>query len=450
MMRWARRTAVAVSGLLWLTTVQAAAEPVQDLRAALAATYAGNPELDAARARLRAVDENVPQALAGFRPQFFAGSSAEAVSGQTDVGDLDRKGGSIGLSFRQNLYAGGGTQAAVERAEQQVLAERGRLADTEQRVLLGAVEAYTATWRDRAVLEFARNNRERIARQLQATRDRFAVGEVSRTDVAQAEARLARSTADVEAALADLAASIAEFRRVIGVEPAEQLSDPETFRALPESLAEALARAESHPGVVAARFDLAAAQAAVREALAGLLPTLDLTGNADYAREPTTTLDWQRRASVALELNVPLYQGGAAYARVRQARQTVTQRQRELEAVTREVQRQVASAWEALRAAGAAIEAFEAQVRASRIALEGVRQEALVGTRTVLDVLDAEQELFDSQVSLVRARSDRVIASYRLAAAIGELTAASTGLEVERYDPEAYYHRQRNRLFGLE
>lgn len=441
-------TGLALAAMLAAT--EAVAQPAADLRTALAVTYAENPQLDAARARLRAVDENVPRALAGFRPRVFADGTAEAVSGQTDLGDLDRRGASVGLSVTQNLYAGGATRAAVQRAEQEVRAERGRLLAVEQDVLLAAVEAYSATWRDRSVLDFARNNRDRIARQLRATRDRYSVGEVSRTDVAQAEARLARARADVERALADLAASTAEFRRVIGRDPAEDLEDPPAFEELPGTLEEALARAENHPSVAAARFDLASARAAVDEAVAGLLPTLDLRGDAAYAREPTTSLEWQRRASVALQLSVPLYQGGAAYARVRQARQTVTGRQRELDAATREVQRQVASAWEALRAAGAAIEAFEAQVRANRIALEGVRQEALVGTRTVLDVLDAEQELFDSQVNLVRARRDRVVASYRLAAAIGELTAARLGLGVELYDPEPNYLRQRARLFGLE
>ncbi|GBD44101.1 Outer membrane efflux protein BepC [bacterium HR40] len=427
-----------------------AAESVGDLRQALERTYRDNPELDAARARLRAVDENVPQALAGFRPRISVDGSGEAVAGQTDLGDLDRRGGSLALTLRQNLYAGGATTAAVERAEQQVLAERGRLAASEQQVLLAAVEAYSATWRDRAVLEFARNNRDRIARQLQATRDRFAVGEVSRTDVAQAEARLARAQADIESALAGLAASTAEFRRVVGADPAASLADPESYPNLPQTLEEALARAANHPSVVAARFDLAAAQAAVREAEAGLRPSVDVVADAGYAREPTVSVDWQRRAAVGLQVTVPLYQGGADYSRVRQARQTVTQRQRDLDATTREVQRQVAAAWEALRAAGAAMTAFEAQVRASSIALEGVRQEALVGTRTVLDVLDAEQELFDSQVSLVRARSDRVVASYRLAAALGELGAANLGLAVELYDPASHYERQRTRLFGTE
>lgn len=444
-------TAVALALLAGLVASAAiAAEPVNTLRQALEATYAENPELDAARARLRAVDENVPQALAGFRPRVFVDGNADAVSGQTDLGDLDRKGVGVALSLRQNLYAGGGTEAAVRRAEQQVRAERGRLFATEQQVLLAAVEAYSATWRDRAVLDFARNNRDRIARQLQATRDRFSVGEVSRTDVAQAEARLSRARADVEQALADLAASTAEFRRVIGRDPADPLAEPEVYEGLPGSLEEALARAENHPAVVAARFDLEAARAAVDEAAAGLRPTLDLRADASYASEPSASLDWQRSGSVGLQLSVPLYEGGAVYARVRQARQTVTQRQRDLDAVTREVQRQVASAWEALRATGAAISAFEAQVRANRIALEGVRQEALVGTRTVLDVLDAEQELFDSQVSLVRAQRDRVVASYRLASAIGELGAARLGLAVELYEPEAYYQRQRTRLFGLE
>ncbi len=424
----------------------AAAETLRD---ALTAAYRENPDLLAARARLEAVSERVPQALAGFRPQIFVNGSVDKEAGQTSVGDLDRDGASIALSLTQNLYAGGGTVAAVAAAESAVLAEKGRLLDVEQNVLLAAVRAYVAVWRDRRVLELAKVNRRRLAKQLQATRDRFAVGEVARTDVAQAEARLARARADVEQARADLAASEAEFRRVVGPVP-EELADPELAGMLPQNLEEALQRAEGHPRVVAARHDLEAARSAVDQAFATLLPSLDLNASLSYADDPSVVTDWRRDARISLDLRVPLYQGGGEYARVREQKRNLQSAQRNLESVLREIQRRAATAWERLLASRAAISALEEEVRANRIALEGVQQEALVGARTVLDVLDAEQELFQARVNLARARAAEVTASYELAAAVGGLFARNLGLETELYDPDAYYRLQRNRLFGLE
>ncbi len=424
----------------------AGAETLSD---ALELTYQRNPDLEAARARLRAVVEQVPQALAGFRPRIFLDGSAAVVRGQNELADVDRD--TYGASARvlQNLYAGGGTTAAVARAEASVRAERARLYVTEQEVLLQAVAAYTAVVRDREVLRIAISNAERLKQHLAATRDRFEVGEVARTDVAQARARYSRALADVEAARADLASSETEYRRVVGQEPGE-LSTVPALEALPATLEEAYALSDKHPLIEAARYQLTAAREAVQEARAGLLPTVDLEGRLTYTEEPTATIDWQREARIGVNVSIPLYQGGAAYARVRQARQTVTRTRRELDSAVRRVQKQVGEAWERLMAAAELIRAFEAQVEANEIALEGVQEENLVGTRTVLDVLDAEQELFDSRTGLVRATQAHVQASYQLKSAIGQLTAYELGLEVELYEPDRYYEQNRARLFGLE
>ncbi len=424
----------------------AGAETLSD---ALELTYQRNPDLEAARARLRAVVEQVPRALAGFRPRVFLDGSAAVVRGQNELADVDRD--TLGASARvlQNLYAGGGTTAAVARAEANLRAERARLYVTEQEVLLQAVAAYTAVVRDREVLRIAISNAERLKQHLAATRDRFEVGEVARTDVAQAQARYARALADVEAARADLASSETEYRRVVGQEPGE-LSTVPALEALPENLEEAYALSDKHPLIEAARYRLTAARQAVLEARAGLLPTVDLEGRLSYTEEPAATIDWQREARIGVNVSIPLYQGGAAYARVREARQTVTRTRRELDSAVRRVQKQVGEAWERLMAAAELIRAFEAQVEANEIALEGVQEENLVGTRTVLDVLDAEQELFDSRTGLVRATQAHVQASYQLKSAIGQLTAYDLGLEVELYDPDLYYEQNRSRLFGLE
>ena len=182
---------------------------------------------------------------------------------------------------------------------------------------------------------------------------------------------------------------------------------------------------------------------------ADLLPSLDLTGDVSYLDEPSAGLDWQRRGRVALELNVPLYQGGRVRSEVRQNRQTLQQRRGDLKTVMRGVQRQVTTAWDRLKAARSAIEALRAQVRATEIALAGVQEEALVGQRTVLDVLDAEQELFQAQTDLVRAQQIEIFASYQLKAATGQMTVAKLHLDITPYDAEAYYNLQKSRLFGL-
>lgn len=417
---------------------------------ALTTAYLNNPRLEAGRAQLRATDERVPQALAQGRPRVFLDGALDATSSDTDVSPRDeRLSSGVNLSMRQPLYAGGGILAGIRQAENAVRAERAFLVATEQTVLLDAVDAYTATWRDRVVLELARTNATRLERQLQATRDRFEVGEVARTDVAQAEARLARAQADIETAKADLAASTAAYRDIIGLDPG-MLADPLPLTELPASESEAQAMAAANPNVTNASFRLQVARDGVDVAYADLLPSLNLEGDLTYQREPSRTIDRQDQARIGLGLSVPLYQGGGDYARVRENRQIVQSRRNELENALRGVQRSVTTAWERVLASRAAIEALQAEVDANQIALDGVQEEALVGQRTVLDVLDAEQELFISQVNLVRAKREEVLAGYQLKSAVGDLTVAGLGLAVEPFDAEAYYRLQRDRLFGLD
>lgn len=419
------------------------------LNEALVAAYLGNPDLDAERARMRATDELVPQALSGWRPQVFIDSSYQVLRGQNSTGDLDANTTSNALSVRQNLYAGGGTKAQTSRAENLVKAGRAGLVAAEQSVLLSAVNSYAAAWRDLAVLDLALSNERVLRRQLQQTRDQFAVGEVARTDVAQAEAGVSRARSDVEQAKADLAASNASYKQVTGREP-RQLADPVKLSQLPASLAEAQAIAESNPNIVAATHQLFAARDDVDVAFANLLPSLDVVADAGYQDEPRNGVNYQRSASIGVALSVPLYQGGAEYSRVRQNRETAQQQRSTLESTNRAVQANATTAWERLQAAMAAVQSFRDEVSANQVAFEGVNQEQLVGLRTVIDVLDAQQDLFTSQVNLVRARAIEVVASYQLRAATGQLTVQDLALPVEPYQPEAYYTRNRSRLFGLD
>ena len=419
------------------------------LNEALVAAYLGNPDLDAERARLRATDELVPQALSGWRPQVFIDSSYQVLRGQNSQGDLDANTTSNALSVRQNVYAGGGTKAQTSRAENLVRAGRADLIAREQSVLLSAVNAYASAWRDLAVLDLALSNERVLRRQLQQTRDQFSVGEVARTDVAQAEAGVSRAQSDVEQAKANLAASNASFKQVVGREP-RQLADPMRLTDLPASIEEAQAIAESNPNIISATHQLFAARDDVDVAFANLLPSLDVVGDVGYQDEPRNGVNYQRSATIGVALSVPLYQGGAEYSRVRQNRETVQQQRSALESTNRAVQANATTTWEQLQAASAAVQSFRDEVRANQVAFEGVNQEQLVGLRTVIDVLDAQQDLFTSQVNLVRARAIEVLASYQLRAATGQLTVQDLDLPVAPYEPEGYYNRNRSRLFGLD
>jgi TolC family type I secretion outer membrane protein len=448
--RGAMRPSVAVAILAAVFAAGTTRAPVaQSLQDALVSAYLTNSDLESERAALRATDELVPQALSGWRPTLSINSAA--IHNDVDQSGTTRKFDTLssGLALQQELYSGGETVANTQRAERLVRSERARLEATEQTVLLQAVTAYTDVVAAQAVLDFAVQNESRLRRQLQATQDRFRVGEVTRTDVAQADARLSGAIADRVRAEGDLQAAKATYRQVINQEPVK-LEVPGPLAGLPATEAEAHQLAEvGNPNITAAQFNLAAARADVSVAESVLLPRLSIRGELTYSKDPSATVDSQRDASIGANLTVPLYQGGGEYARVRQTKQTVRQRQDDLESTYRSVRDEVTNAWEALITATTQIDSRAAQVRANEIAVEGARQEALVGQRTTLDVLDQESDLFSSQVDLVQSRRDQVVASYRLKAAVGELTVKGIDLPVEAYNSEAYYADTRNRLFGL-
>ncbi len=429
----------------------------QTLDEVLAQTYETNPRLQAQRAQLRSIDEQVSQAYARYRPNVAIvgsseGSQTEASNVQGQLGGTTDTSttlftNSIALNLNQNIYEGGGTVARIDSAVRQVGQQRAVLQSVEQEVFLDAVTAYTDVVAAQRVVELAINNQDRLERQRQATVDRFEVGEVTRTDVAQAEARLAGAVAERVRAEGELAQAIARFESVVGFRP-DNLTTRFAELSRPASLIEAQARAEKNPGLTAAEFAVDTALADVRVAQADLLPTVDLEGSVGYTDEPTDTIGSQTDARIAAVVTIPLYQTGAEYSRVRQQKQVVEQRRRELDDTRREITQNVTEAWEGLLTANASARSFEEQVRANEIALEGVRTEAQVGARTVLDVLDAEQELFQSEVDLVDARATEVVALYTLQAAMGELTAEAVGLDVEIYEPSAHFRTVRTQAFG--
>lgn len=442
---------LALSGGLALAGSQPAA--AQTLEEALVQTYQTNPTLSAARAQLRATNERVPQALSGWRPLVEAqGSAGKAIDDTVRpvAGDEGRTPAGADLTVTQPLYRGGSTVAGTERAENEVLAQRARLADTEQTVLLNAVSAYADVWRDQSVLELNLNNEQVLGRQLEATQDRFDVGELTRTDVAQSESRLSSATADRIGAEGNLSSSRAAFENVIGIYPGP-LEQPAVPAALPQSQDAIVDLAESaNPNVLATNYDELAAMRSVREVTGELLPSVELQGSVGYQHERSSRTSEGSSAEVLAVVRVPLYQQGSVSSRVREAKQVASQRRLQVREAIRQAREDAISAWESLLTARAQIAALEQTVRANEIALEGVRQENAVGARTVLDVLDAEQELLDAQVNLVSAQRDEIVASFRVLTAIGRMTADDLALGTAVYDPEADYREVRDKWFGLD
>ena len=420
----------------------------QTLEEALVLAYQNNPALQAERARLRAVDEEVPEALAGWRPTIEVAGDVGALYSNTD-GMVPNSGSStvapygVGLSAVTPIYQGGRVDAQIESAEKRVNAGRAQLQAVEQSILLDAVTAYMDVLRYDAEIELSRSSERVVRRQLQAAQDRLEVGEVTRTDVAQAQARLAQAGAERVMAEGGMMSARAFFQQVIG-QPPGSLSRPPVPMGLPKTEEEALAAAaEGNPSIAASSFIAQASEAEIEVAAASLRPQIAIVGDVRQRFDSSDLIESKTDLSLMATVRVPLYQGGAANARIRQSKQISAQRRLELDQTRRAVQEQVAHAWRALTSARAQIAAFESQVAAAAVALDGVEQETRVGLRTTLDVLDAEQEHFKAQINLVRAQREEIVAAYQLKAAIGALTARQLGLPVNLYDPQEHYLRVR-------
>ena len=431
----------------------------QSLADALIAAYSNNPTLAARRARLRATDEQVPQALSNWRPSVLitadAGYNRNRSTLRTSDRTQNRNPASAGVSVTQPLYRGGRTLAATEGAENSVRAERARLIDTEQDILLAAATAYLNVFRDEAVLDLNINNEKVLKRQLEATKDRFEVGEITRTDVHQAEARLAGATADRIRAEASLENSRANYENIVGLPAPKGLKLPADPEGLPKDRHDAITQAATNnPNVVAAEFDRKAGQNTVREVKGELLPQVDLTGSVDRAYESSrayqSSTDSGRidSAEVMVNLTIPLYQQGDVYSRLREAKQSLAELIRNIDQARRDAVEDATSAWENLQTARARVVSFRSQIEANVVALDGVEREAAVGSRTVLDVLDAEQELLDARVGHTEAQRDERVAAFELATAIGRMTAQDLSLGVDVYDPRKHYDEVRGKWFG--
>jgi len=432
----------------------------ESITEALASAYQNNPSINVQRARARAADENIPIARSSILPNVSAFGEVSSIARRTksrnatpppgfvtrDTADTD---GAVGITARQNLFRGFRTRNALAEAEASIQASREDLRLVVQDVLVASAEAYMNVLRDQALLRLGQRNVGFLDEQLRAAQDRFEVGENTRTDVAQTQARLAAARSDISLVTANLNASRAVYRQIIGKEPGVLRLGFPYQKLLPGSLQSALASGqERHPAVLASIFDVDAAAYIVKQIEGELLPTVSVEGTA----QSTFGIDnkgYQNSASVTGRVSMPIYQGGGVSARVRQAKENLGLARIQTDVARAEVRAAVISAWGDLDAATAAIISAAAQVKAAQIALDGVQEEQRVGQRTTLDVLDAQQELLDAQVSQVLAQRDRIVAAFSLIAAVGRLNEHELNLPVARYDPTEHYEAVKDKWFGL-
>jgi outer membrane protein len=449
------RAATAALLFIQMTATPARADTME---AALLRAYRNNPQLNAQRATVRATDENVPQALSGYRPRVtmtasgggqFTNQLAESSSGKKIEEGLQGP-HAAGLTVTQTLFNGNQTANKTRAAESQVLGAREGLRLMEQSVLLAAATIYMDYLRDAAILEVQRSNTRVLEETLKQTRQRYSAGLVTPTDVAQSEAQLAAGRTQELAAEATLTTTRANFRRIIGNEPEQLAPASPVDRYLPGTLQGAIVLSlTENPNVTAAMFGIDVNFLNVRVNEGALFPTVALVANVQKSWQQTITQIRQVNASAVAQVSVPIYQGGAEYSLIRQSKETLEQQRLNLEQVRDQARADLVTAWGQLLAGKAQVISSDAQVAASEVALLGTRNEATVGQRTVLDVLNAQQAVVNARVALVTAQHDRVVASYAVLSTIGRLSPQVLRLAAPVYDPSVHYHQVRDSWFGV-
>ncbi|NHO33609.1 TolC family outer membrane protein [Acetobacter fallax] len=432
------------------------------LQEALSSAYLTNPTLQQERATLRATDESVPTALAGWRPKiqgsfdpsYYKGLNNYRGNDDSGVGGYTRRYSTPGydaqVQITQPLYSGGKTTSATHQAVNQVMAERAKLVSTEQQVFTDVVNAYVQVIEDEQLLQLNINNEHVLQEQLRATNERFHVGEITRTDVAQAESAYATAKATRQQSEGTLQTAQATYMQIVGMAPPPNLVPPQPLLLPVKSEAQAVAMAvKNNPDVINALFTEASQKDAVGVAMAALMPTVSVSGT--YMKSVNQELNNQINEDkyATLDINVPIYQGGSEYAAIRQAKQQVLASRRAVDVQRRKAAQAAASNWQRLVSYKAAIESNRAAIQAGTIALDGVERQAIVGTSTTLEVLQQQSTLLQAQVALVQSLSNMVTASYNVASAIGRLTAVDLHLNVPLYNEQAYYNAVKDRLWGI-
>jgi outer membrane protein len=437
--------------------VLTAPSSAETLPEALVRTYQGNPQLNAERARQRGTDEGVPQALAGYRPQIMAVLSGglqqvRVLLPDNTIQNATLRSWTIGLTVSQTLFNGFKTANSVRQSEAQIRSGREALRNVGQGVLLDAVTAYTNVLANQGLVEAQRVNVTFLRETLATTKTRLEGGDVTPTDVAQAEARLSRGLADLNAAEVGLAISQALYAQVIGAPPGRLVPAEPIDRLLPRSREEAIAISrKEHPAILGAMYDIDVAQLGTKIAESSLWPNLSVQGSVQrqWEADPTLSAKANDIASLLGTANVPIYDGGLAASQIRQAKEIAMQARIVLELIRSLTQTAVLGAWVTHEGAKIALAAAEAEVRAASIALAGVQKEAQAGQRTTLDVLNSQQDLTAARARLIGAQRDRVIAAYALLSAAGRLDVKTLGLHTPDYAPEVHYHQVRDAWHGL-
>lgn len=434
---------VAFGVMMAAAPVVATAETLAD---ALTDAYRHSGLLEQNRALLRAADEDVAQAMSALRPivnwaadaTHTFGTARSAATGNVAVGNVTND-VTVGLSMELLLWDAGRSAMSIEAAKEVVLATREALRAVEQGVLLGAVQAYMNVRANSETVALRENNVRVITQELRAANDRFEVGEVTRTDVALAEARLSGARAALAQAQGELAIAIEDFRFATGRKPGRLAPPPVIpMPAKSPDAAKAVAMTR-HPDMIRAGHEISASELRLRSAKTAVMPTVKLTGRYGLT-EDLDDSDFSRGGSIGIEASGPIYQGGRISSLERQAQARVDAARGSLHNVRHGVAQNVGTAWARVEVARAARAASDEQIRAARVAFRGVREEATLGARTTLDVLNAEQELLDAQASQISASANEVVARYALLAAMGQLTVGDLRLNVQQYDPAAYYN----------
>jgi outer membrane protein len=434
------------------------------IEAALVRAYQYNPQLNAQRALVRSIDENVSQALSGYRPKVAGTASAgyqytdtNVTSGGSSTSILRKEDHgtdpprSVGLTVTQTLYNGSQTANKTRAAESQVSGAREALRVLEEAVLLNAATIYMDYLRDAAIVEVQRSNTRVLEATLKYTQDRYTVGIVTPTDVAQAQAQLAAGKTQELTADSNLVTTRSNFRRIIGNEPSNLAPGSPIDRLLPKSSAAAVNLSLiENPSVTAAAFGIDVNYLQVKINEGALLPTVSLQASVQQAYEQTMTTYRAFGASAIAQVTAPVYQGGAEYSLIRQSKENLAQQRLNLETTRDQTRANTVTAWGQLVAGRAQVSSAESQVTASEIALSGVRQEATVGQRTTLDVLNAQQALVNARIALVTAQHDRVVASYAVLSAVGRLSPQVLNLPTTTYDPSVHYQQVRDNWFGTQ
>ncbi|MEO6781690.1 MAG: TolC family outer membrane protein [Bradyrhizobium sp.] len=453
----------AAAAVLLLACMGPAPVLADTIEAALVRAYQNNPQLNAQRAAVRSTDENVPQALSGYRPKVAltaslgyqytdinstqGGTPTQLVRTEIHGANPPR---AAGLTVTQTLFNGNQTANRTRAAESQVSGAREGLRVLEQSVLLSAASIYMDYLRDAAIVEVQRSNTRVLEQTLKQTQDRFNVGEVTRTDVAQAQAQLAAGQTQQLTAEANLTTTRSNFRRIIGNEPSQLAPGSPVDRFLPGTLPAAVDLSLiENPNVTAAMYGIDVNFLQVKINEGALLPTVTVQAAVQQAYEQTMTTYRSFGASAIAQLSVPIYQGGAEYSLIRQSKENLAQQRLNLELTRDATRANTVTAWGQLVAGKAQVASAQAQVTASEIALNGVREEAKAGQRTTLDVLNAQQALVNARVALVTAQHDRVVASYAVLNSVGRLSPQVLKLATTTYDPSVHYQQVRDSWVGV-